>query len=95
MTTQLKMWGNSQAIRIPREMTAAAGIHTNDDLNLEVRGQSIIITKVHRRLSLEERIAKYGPIVKTPEADWGTPVGRETAWEIPETRAESNGETKG
>lgn len=77
MTTQIKTWGNSQAIRIPKDLLVEAGIHENDDLDVTVKGESIVITKVHRRLSLEERIKMYGPIQKFPDIEWGEPVGRE------------------
>ena len=56
MKTQIKTWGNSQAIRIPKDMLEEAGFHDCDDLNIEVWDHKIVISKIHRRLSLEERI---------------------------------------
>lgn len=77
MKTQIKTWGNSQAIRIPKYMLEEAGFHDCDDLNIEVWDHKIVISKIHRRLSLEERIEKFGPICRFPETEWGKPVGRE------------------
>ena len=54
MKTQIKTWGNSQAIRIPKDMLEEAGFHDCDDLNIEVWDHKIVISKIHRRLSLEE-----------------------------------------
>lgn len=64
MLTQMKSWGNSKAIRIPKEMLTEAGFHEQDDLDVEVKGQQIIISKAHQKISLEQRIEKYGPIRK-------------------------------
>jgi antitoxin MazE len=39
------MWGNSQALRIPVEMTRQLGIRTNDEVVLEVRENLLTISK--------------------------------------------------
>lgn len=77
MITQLKPWGNSQAIRISKEMIEESGFRSNQDLEITAKPGQIIITVAHPRLTLKERIRKYGPIRSYPEMDWGEPMGNE------------------
>ena len=60
MTTQVKAWGNSSAIRIPAEILRDAGIRRDDVLDIEIRNGDIVLTKTRRHKLLEERIAAYG-----------------------------------
>ena len=64
-------------IRRSEERSEKMDFYDCDDLNMEVRDHTIVISTVHSRLSLEERIAKYGSIRRFPETKWGKPVGRE------------------
>jgi antitoxin component of MazEF toxin-antitoxin module len=41
----VSMWGNSQALRIPVEMTRQLGIRTNDEVILEVRENLLTVSK--------------------------------------------------
>lgn len=77
MTVQIKPWGNSSGIRISRELLRESGLELNVDLEVTAENGRIIIEKPHRRLSLEERMEKYGPIIPGSEIDWGDPVGNE------------------
>ncbi len=78
MTTQVKAWGNSSAIRIPAEILKEAGVKREDELDIRVNGTDIILTKTHRHKTLEERIAAYGGELRVlKDFDWGEPKGRE------------------
>lgn len=78
MTTQVKAWGNSSAIRIPAEILKEAGIQREDELDIKVNGTDIILTKTRRHRTLEERIAAYGGEFNViADYDWGEPKGRE------------------
>jgi antitoxin component of MazEF toxin-antitoxin module len=41
----VSMWGNSQALRIPVEMTRRLGIRANDEVVLELRKDVLTISK--------------------------------------------------
>jgi antitoxin component of MazEF toxin-antitoxin module len=41
----VSMWGNSQALRLPKEMTRCLGISANDEVILEVRENVLTISK--------------------------------------------------
>lgn len=81
MQAQVKAWGNSQGIRIPKEILQAAGINLNELLNISVSNGVITLEKAFRHKTLEERAAEFGGQLNlNSEYDWGDPVGREM-WE--------------
>ena len=78
MQTQVKTWGNSQGIRIPREVLQDAGISLNEILDIKVKNGVIILEKTFKHKTLEERAAEFGGNLNLDgEFDWGEPVGRE------------------
>lgn len=78
MQAQVKEWGNSQGIRIPKEALKSAGIEVNEVLNVTVSNGMISLVKIHRHKTLEERAAEFdGKLLLDGEYDWGDSVGRE------------------
>ena len=78
MQAQVKEWGNSQGIRLSKEILKSAGIALNDFLDVSVSNGVITLVKPNRHKTLEERAADYdGRLMLDGEYDWGEPVGRE------------------
>ena len=78
MQAQIKTWGNSQGIRIPKEALQGAGLSIDDILDVTVSNGMITFTKPFRHKTLEERAAEYGGKLNLDgEFDWGEPVGKE------------------
>ncbi len=78
MLAQVKTWGNSQGIRLPKDILEEAKIGLNDFLTIEVIDGNVILKKQFRHKTLEERIAEHGGVLEPyGEYDWGEPVGRE------------------
>ncbi len=78
MQAQVKTWGNSQGIRIAKDILKEANIFVDDILNVEVSHGQITLTKKFRHQTLEERAAKFGgKLGLDGEFDWGEPTGRE------------------
>lgn len=78
MQAQVKEWGNSQGIRIPKEVLKDAGISMNEMLDITVSDGVIILERSFRHKTLEERALEYGGRLNLDgEYDWGDPVGRE------------------
>ena len=78
MQAQVKEWGNSQGIRLPKEVLKSAGIALNEILDVKVSNGVITLVKTFRHKTLEERAAEYGGKLNLDgEYDWGTPMGRE------------------
>ena len=79
MNAQVVKWGNGQGIRIPKNVLLSLGIATGDQVSMTVQRDKLIIEKLIRHKSLEERAAESGgKLVSSEEpVDWGDPVGRE------------------
>ena len=78
MQAQVKEWGNSQGIRLSKEILKSAGITLNDVLDVTVSNGVITLMKPFRHKTLEERAAEFdGKLMLDGEYDWGEPVGRE------------------
>ena len=78
MQVQVKEWGNSQGIRLAKEILQDAGIELNETLDVFVSNGTITLSKAFRHKTLEERAANYdGTLDLDGEYDWGEPVGRE------------------
>jgi antitoxin MazE len=79
MVVQVKTWGNSQGIRLSKELLALAGIQNNEYLDMELIDGNIVLKKQKKEhRTLEERAEKYGgKLGPYEEFDWGEPVGRE------------------
>lgn len=73
MQVQVKEWGNSQGIRIPKEILQNAGITLNEILDVTVSNGTIVLAKKFRHKTLEERAAEFGGELNLDgEYDWGT-----------------------
>ncbi|MBR3339891.1 MAG: AbrB/MazE/SpoVT family DNA-binding domain-containing protein [Lachnospiraceae bacterium] len=79
MTSQstVKPWGNSQGIRLSKSVLKEAGIQVNDTVQIEVRGNTIILKKVFKHRTFEERLAEYDGKIDVQSFEWGEPEGRE------------------
>lgn len=78
MQAQVKEWGNSQGVRLSKDILKSAGISLDDVLDVTVSKGVIVLAKAFRHKTLEERAAEYeGKLMLDGEYDWGEPVGRE------------------
>lgn len=80
MVTKIQKWGNSQGLRIARQILEDACISVGDNVELAVRDGMIVIVPIRRvrgRQSLKELVARIPEDYKPEETDWGKPVGHE------------------
>ena len=78
MTVAVKKWGNSMALRIPRDMARSLQI-TNDSLvELHIENGAMIV-KPHTETSLDELVERITPSNRHTEIDTGESIGHE-AW---------------
>ena len=78
MQVQVKEWGNSQGLRLSKEILKSGGIALNDVLDVTVSNGVITLAKPFRHKTLEERAAEFdGKLMLDGEYDWGVSVGRE------------------
>ena len=74
MRIRLTKWGNSLGIRLPKIFAMDMGMHPGDDVRIEVRGQSLILSKEE---SLEHMLMSITPQSLHEETETGNILGKE------------------
>ncbi len=80
MVTKVQSWGNSQGLRLNRQVLEEAHISVGDEVDLTVRDGVIVVSPARRvrgRCDLKELVARIPSDNKAREVDWGRPVGKE------------------
>jgi antitoxin MazE len=80
MLTKIQKWGNSQGLRLPKNLLADADLVPGDEVDIAVKDGIIIISPARRkrgRHSLKDLVARIPEDYQAGEVDWGEPVGKE------------------
>jgi antitoxin MazE len=78
MKAQLRKWGNSLAVRIPKPVAEAAKLRQGDRLEFRVTGPGAVqIRTAKTKPTLAQLIHGITPENRHGEMDWGKPVGKE------------------
>ena len=82
MITTITNFGDSLGIQFPKSLLRNIPIAVNDDVEIFIRGNSIIIKQLDckKHLTTKERIADFSESVediRISEIDWGKPQGKE------------------
>ncbi len=80
MTTTIQKWGNSYAVRIPKEVVMKLHLKEGQAVTIEAEadGRSLSVTPTtSSEQSLNEMVSLITPENRHTETDWSTPVGRE------------------
>jgi len=80
MVTKVQKWGNSQGLRLARQVLEEAHISVGDPVDVSTRDGVIIIAPVKRvrgKQNLQELVSRIPKNYKTMEVEWGEAVGRE------------------
>ena len=78
METQLTKWGNSLAVRIPRQILEKASLREGDRLEVAVHKQgSLSLRAVPGKVRLADLVDAITPENLHQETDWGPAVGKE------------------
>ena len=76
--TTVAKWGNSPAIRIPKNVMERAGLREGDAVGFEVEAPGVIVVRATgEHLTLESLVGRMTPKNRYPEAIWGGPHGHE------------------
>lgn len=81
MVTKVQKWGNSQGLRLAKQVLEDAHISVGDDVNVTTRDGVIVISPVKRirgKRDLRELVSRIPRNYKAGEIDWGKPTGKET-----------------
>lgn len=79
METRISKWGNSRAVRLPREVLDRAGIDPDKPVTLSAEAGRVVIAPAKRKPMLAELLAQIKAEDDLAEVDFGAPVGREVA----------------
>ena len=80
MVTRIQKWGNSQGLRLAREVLHNARLSLGDEVDVSARDGLIVIAPVRRvrgKRSLARLVAQIPRDYKVHEVGWGKRVGRE------------------
>lgn len=77
-TTQVKKWGNSLAIRVPRRVAADLGLSEDSLVEITTDGSTATVkAEANHPFSLEDLVKGITPDNVHSEVDWGAPIGKE------------------
>ncbi|MEA2040677.1 MAG: AbrB/MazE/SpoVT family DNA-binding domain-containing protein [Thermodesulfobacteriota bacterium] len=82
MHTKIQKWGNSQGLRLAKNVLEDVRLGVGDEVDVAVRDGIIVVApirKIRGRYRLEDLVAEIPEDYHTSEVDWGKPVGKE-AW---------------
>lgn len=77
MLASVMRWGNSLALRLPKNVAAEIGLREKSKIDITVRGREIVIKAVAEELTLEALMARVTPANLHGEIDWGPERGKE------------------
>ncbi len=79
MNTKVKKWGNSLAIRLPKEVTSYLDISEDREISFEKKDGSFLLRAIKKdnKLSLEGIYKDFNINIKYDETDWGKSKGKE------------------
>jgi antitoxin MazE len=78
MRTQIQMWGNSLAVRIPKAFAADLGFERNGTIEMSLEDGSLVLRRYDRKIYLLDDLLEGVTSENLhDEQDFGTPVGGE------------------
>jgi len=80
MMTKIQKWGNSQGLRLAKQVLEDAHISVGDEVAVTARDGLIVVAPARRvrgKRSLKELVSRIPKNYQTKETDWGEPVGLE------------------
>ncbi|MBA3028866.1 MAG: AbrB/MazE/SpoVT family DNA-binding domain-containing protein [Desulfobacteraceae bacterium] len=80
MITKIQKWGNSQGLRLAKNLLEDANLCVGDDVDISVKGGIMIVKPAKRirgRYALKDLVATIPEDYEISEIEWGDPVGKE------------------
>jgi antitoxin MazE len=77
MTTLIAKWGNSLAVRIPKNLAAEVNVQDGDPVEVSVEAGALVVRPQAKRYSIDELVEGITPKNRHGETDWGKPTGKE------------------
>ncbi len=80
MLAKIQKWGNSQGLRLTKNLLADAKLGVGDEVDINIKDGIMIVTPSKKRRgkhSLKDLVSRIPENYPTGEVDWGDPVGKE------------------
>ncbi len=80
MLSRVQKWGNSQGVRIPKNLLEHSRIKIGEEVDISVQEGKIIVEpvkKIRGKYDIKELAKKMPQQCSLDEEDWGIPVGIE------------------
>lgn len=80
IVSKVQKWGNSQGLRLSKQLLEQADISIGDDLEIVVGERQILVKKAAKskpKYNIRELVAQIPKGYKTEEVSFGPPVGKE------------------
>jgi antitoxin MazE len=80
MVTTIRKWGNSQGLRLARQVMEDARLEVGDEVDVAVRDGAIVIRPARRvrgAQDLRKLVADMPAAYRPKEGDWGAAAGNE------------------
>ncbi len=80
MLAKIQKWGNSQGLRLAKNLLAEAQLDVGDEVDISTKDGIMIITpakKIRGRHSLKDLVKGIPENHQSGEVDWGAPIGKE------------------
>ncbi|MCJ7716238.1 MAG: AbrB/MazE/SpoVT family DNA-binding domain-containing protein [Anaerolineales bacterium] len=80
MLAKIQKWGNSQGLRLAKNLLADAQLGIGDEVDIIVKDGIMLVTpakKIRGRHNLEDLVTRIPENYQSGEVNWGEPVGKE------------------
>jgi antitoxin MazE len=80
MLAKIQKWGNSQGIRIAKNLLSEAQLDVGDEVDISVKEGIMVVTPAKRirgRYNLKDLVAHIPKGHEPGEVEWGEPTGKE------------------
>jgi len=80
MLAKIQKWGNSQGLRLTKNLLEDAQLDVGDEVDVSVKNGVMIVKPAKRirgRHNLKDLVTRIPQNYETGEVDWGEPVGKE------------------
>ncbi|HEY2446130.1 MAG TPA: AbrB/MazE/SpoVT family DNA-binding domain-containing protein [Rhizomicrobium sp.] len=77
MQVKIARWGNSVGVRIPRDVARSAGLSEGVHVEIEAKGDRIVLSRARPHYRLEDLLAGMTPRAMRAAFDWESDRGRE------------------
>lgn len=74
---KIARWGNSLAVRIPREAAERSGMRAGDDVAISASAGKLTVVRRKRQYKIEDLVKQMTPENQPELIDRGPPVGKE------------------